>query len=78
MSETFDTLRDMIAETLCIAQDGITLEASFKDDLGMDSLDAVELVFLVEEGFGVCLDDEELEKVKTVGDALALIERSAA
>ena len=52
----------------------VTPEASFKDDLGADSLDLFELVMSFEEEFGVSIPSEELEKMNTVGDVMNYIE----
>jgi acyl carrier protein len=58
----------------CNVDDGlITEEASFIDDLGLDSLDIVELVMALEEEFGISIPDEEAESIKTVGDAISFI-----
>ncbi|MDE6047665.1 MAG: acyl carrier protein, partial [Anaeroplasmataceae bacterium] len=52
----------------------VTLEASLKDDLGADSLDAVEIVMDIEDEFGVEIDDTKAEAISTVGDLVAYIE----
>ncbi len=55
----------------------VTETASFITDLGADSLDTVELIMDFEKEFGVTIPDEEAEKIKTVGDAIAFVEANA-
>jgi acyl carrier protein len=69
----FEKIRAIIAEQLNIDEDTITMESSFREDLGADSLDVVELVMAVEEEFDVEFDDEEAENISTVGDAVNYI-----
>lgn len=63
----FEKVRDIIMEQLNVDEDAVTMEATFAD-LGADSLDIVELVMAIEEGFDVQIDDEDVEKIATVGD----------
>ena len=72
--EVFEKVKGIIVEQLGVADTAVTLEASFIDDLGADSLDLFELVMSFEEEFGVSIPSEELEKMNTVGDVLAYIE----
>lgn len=60
-------VRDIIVEQLGVNADQVTLEASFIEDLGADSLDTVELVMAFEEEFGAEIPDEDAEKLTTVG-----------
>lgn len=60
-------VRDIIVEQLGVNADQVTLEASFIEDLGADSLDTVELVMAFEEEFGAEIPDEDAEKLNTVG-----------
>jgi len=60
------------------SEDKITPEASFRNDLGADSLSTVELMMELEEAFGVEIQDEEAEKIQTVKDAVAYIEKKLA
>lgn len=69
----FDKIKKIIAEQLSIDEDEITLEASFMDDLGADSLDLVELIMALEEEFDTEIPDEDAEKISTVGDAVEYI-----
>ena len=64
----FEKMREIIAENLSCELDKVTMEANLADDLGADSLAAVELSMALEDEFGVAIDDEELPKLKTVGD----------
>lgn len=74
MADTFDRVKKIIVDRLDVAEGDVTLEASFKDDLGADSLDVVELVMELEDEFDMEISDEEAEKISTVGDAVTYIE----
>ena len=67
--ELMDTFVAILTEDFDIPEDEISRDATF-EDLGMDSLDVVDLTLAVEERTGVKLEDEELEDVRTVGDAV--------
>lgn len=78
MSDTAEArVKEIIVEELGVETDKVTPEASFVDDLGADSLDTVELVMALEEEFGIDIPDEDAEKMRTVGDAVAYIEEHA-
>ena len=69
--EIFKTMQDLIAEQFAIDTDEISMESSFVDDLGADSVDLVELVMAMEEEFDVGeIDEEDLTGLKTVGDCV--------
>jgi len=70
---SFERVRDIIVEQLGVDADEVTLESSFIDDLGADSLDIVELIMALEEEFDMEIPDEEAEKVTTVGDVVNYI-----
>ncbi len=70
----FEKVQDIVAEKLGIEKSKITLEASFIEDLGADSLDTVELIMRMEEVFGITIPDEEAEKLKTVGDVVKYLD----
>lgn len=69
----FDKVKSIISEQLGINEDEITLESSFVDDLGADSLDVVELVMALETEFNLEIPDEDAEKISTVGDVVEYI-----
>ena len=70
----FEKMKELIAEQLGAAPEDITVDSSFKDDLGADSLDLFELVMALEEEFDVEIPTEDLEKIATVGDVEKYIE----
>ena len=71
MEEIFRTMQDLIAEQFAIDTDEISMESSFVDDLGADSVDLVELVMAMEEEFDIGeIDEEDLTALKTVGDCV--------
>ena len=70
----FDKIKELIVDSLGIEEDQITMEASFKEDLKVDSLDLFEMVMSLEDEFGVVIPTEELEKMVTVGDVVNYIE----
>ncbi len=74
MSDIFNDVKQVVVEQLGVERDKVVLESSFIEDLGADSLDTVELVMALEEKFDIEIPDEEAEKIKTVGDAVAYIE----
>ncbi len=65
----------LVIEQLDVTQEQCTLEASFIDDLGADSLDLVELIMEMEELFGVEIADEELEKIRTIKDVVDFLRK---
>jgi len=73
---TFDKVKKIIVEQLGVDEAEVTPEASITDDLGADSLDQVELVMAFETEFNIDIPDEEAEKIKTVGDAVAKIDET--
>ena len=69
--EIFKTMQDLIAEQFAIDTDEISMDSSFVDDLGADSVDLVELVMAMEEEFDIGeIDEEDLAGLKTVGDCV--------
>ncbi len=72
----FEKVRDIIVEQLGVSEDDVTMEASFIDDLGADSLDMVELIMAMEEEFNFELPEEDAEKIVTVGDAVEYIKNN--
>lgn len=68
-----ERITDIIAERLELKADQIIPTASLQEDLGADSLDAVELVMALEEEFGIEITDSDAEELKTVGDVFSYI-----
>ena len=72
-SSVEDKVKQIIVEQLGVDEAEVTPTASFIDDLGADSLDTVELVMALEEGFGMEIPDEDAEKITTVSQAITYI-----
>jgi len=68
-------LIEIIATQFNVDAEDLTVETSFKDDLNADSLDLVELIMALEDEFDLEFDDEDVEDIKTVGDAKSYIKR---
>ena len=73
----FETLKQVMVDTLSCDEDKVTMEATLAEDLGADSLDAVELNMAIEESCGVAIPDEELGNMKTVGDIFNYLQAHA-
>ena len=73
MSEVAEKVKNIVIDHLGVDADKVTLEASFIEDLGADSFDLLELVTALEDEFGLTFDDEILQKIKTIGDAVDAI-----
>lgn len=71
-----EKVREIIVDQLSVSADQVTPEAKFVDDLGADSLDTVELVMAFEEEFSIEVPDEEAEKLQSVGDVIAYVEKN--
>ena len=76
MSSIEERVRKIVVEQLGVTEDQVTLEASFVDDLGADSLDTVELVMALEEEFDAEIPDDQAEAITTVKQAVTFIEAS--
>lgn len=73
MAEVLERVTKIIVDRLGVDESEVKLESSFKDDLGADSLDVVELVMELEDEFDMEISDEDAEKIVTVGDAVNYI-----
>ena len=73
----FEKIKDILAEQLNIDENDITMDSSFIDDLGADSLDIVELIMAMEEEFGVESPEEDAESISTVGAAVEYIKANS-
>ena len=71
--EVFEKVKGIIVEQLGVTEDTVTMEASFIDDLGADSLDVVEFLIELEDKFNVSFDSEDTKNIKTVGELINLI-----
>ena len=74
--EIFDKVKEIIVEQLGVAENTVTMEASFIDDLGADSLDIVELVMALEEEFDLEIPDGDAEKIVSVSDVVDYIKEN--
>ena len=70
----FDKVKKIIVDQLNVEEDKVPEAASITDDLGADSLDVVDLVMSFEEEFDIEIPDDQVEKIKTVGDIVKFIE----
>ena len=77
MSDTFERFQALAVQVLAVDADKVTKEASFADDLDADSLDLVELVMALEDEFDITVEEEELEDIKTVGQAFDMVTPSS-
>ena len=73
MADALERVTKIVVDRLGVEESEVTLEASFKDDLGADSLDVVELVMELEDEFDMEISDDDAEKISTVGDAVNYI-----
>ena len=69
----FEKLKKIIAEVLNVDEDEITMDTTFVDDLGADSLDVFQIIMGIEEEFDIEIENEEAEKIVTVSDAVEQI-----
>ena len=77
MAEVLERVTKIIVDRLGVEESEVKLEASFKEDLGADSLDVVELVMELEDEFDMEISDEDAEKIATVGDAVNYIKANS-
>ena len=74
-STIFEKVKKIIVDQLRVDENLVTMDSNIQEDLGADSLDAVELIMALEEEFGIDVQDEEAENFKTVGDVVRYIEK---
>ena len=74
LATVLERVSKVIVDRLGVDESEVKLEASFRDDLGADSLDVVELVMELEDEFDMEISDEDAEKISTIGDAISYIE----
>ena len=72
----FDKLKETIADVLSVDPNEITLETTFMEDLGADSLDVFQIIMGIEEAFEIEIPADKVEHITTVGEAVALIQNS--
>ncbi|WP_026689934.1 acyl carrier protein [Alteribacter aurantiacus] len=75
MAATLDRIAKIVSERLGVDESEVKPEATFKEDLGADSLDVVELVMELEDEFDLEISDEDAEKITTVGDVITYIDK---
>ena len=72
----FEKLQEIIAEVLNVDPEEITMDTTFVDDLGADSLDVFQIIMVIEEEFDIEISNEDAEKIVTVGDAVEQIKNA--
>ena len=72
----FEKLQEIIADVLNVDPNEVTMETTFADDLGADSLDVFQIIMGIEEEFDIEISNEEAEKIVTVGDAVEQIKNA--
>lgn len=72
----FEKLQEIIVDVLNVGVEEITMDTTFVDDLGADSLDIFQIIMGIEEAFDIEIDNEEAEKIVTVGDAVEQIKNA--
>jgi len=78
MSDVASRVKAIIVDKLSVEETEVSDDASFTNDLGADSLDTVELIMEFEKEFGISIPDDQAEKISTVGDAIAYVEKHKA
>ena len=74
VEEIFQTMRDLVSEQFALEPSEVTMDTSFEEDLGADSVDLVELVMAMEEEFDIEIADDDAQKILKVQDAISYIE----
>ena len=75
---TFEKVKEIIMDTINCSEDKNTLEANLKDDLGIDSLDSMELMMAVEDAYGITVPEEELPNLTSVKAIVEYVDKNAA
>lgn len=76
MSDIASKVQDIIVDKLGVEKSEVTIDASFTNDLGADSLDTVELIMEFEKEFNISIPDDQAEKITTVGQAISYLEEN--
>ncbi len=72
-NQVFEKVKAVILDELDVAEAKVTMDAKLKEDLGADSIDAVQIIMALEDEFDIKLEDDNLEKISTVGDVVEFI-----
>jgi len=72
-----EKIKEIVSEQLDVSQDQVVPEASFVDDLGADSLDLTELIMAMEDEFGLEIDDDKAQELRTVQDVISFVEANS-
>ncbi len=72
----FEKLKEIIIDVLNVGEEDVKMESTFVDDLGADSLDIFQIIMGIEEAFDIEIENEEAEKIVTVGDAVEQIKNA--
>ena len=72
----FERLKEIIVDVLNVGEEDVKMESTFVDDLGADSLDIFQIIMGIEEAFDIEIDNEDAEKIVTVGDAVEQIKNA--
>jgi acyl carrier protein len=78
MADTFEDIKKVIVDLLGVEPEKVTREARFREDLGADSLDLVEMIMEFEERFGQTISDEDAQQLRTVGNVVDYVEQHKA
>jgi acyl carrier protein len=73
MADTLERVTQIVVERLDVGAEEVTMEAGIKEDLGADSLDVVDLIMELEDEFNLTIEEEDAEKINTVGDIVNYI-----
>ncbi|MCO5248354.1 MAG: acyl carrier protein [Chitinophagales bacterium] len=77
MSNVSEKVKEIIKEQLELSDEQLTNDAFFSKDLGADSIQITELIMQLEDAFEIAIEDEEIENIKTVGDAISYFEKKS-